>query len=78
MYLFTGVPRGRTRPTQLALLLSSTACPGELLGPLLLPAPCWPDKDNDKLLLVCGLYSGLISTLLTILLSGQLCRQFRS
>ena len=63
---------------QLALLLTSTACPGELLGPLLLPAPCWPDRDNDKLLLVSGLYSGLISTLLTILLSGQLCRQFRN
>ena len=62
----------------LSLLLTSFSCPGQLLGPLLLPAPCWPDKDNDRLLLVAGIYSGVISVLLSILLMGQLCRKLQN
>ena len=55
----------------LCLLLSSSACPGHLLGPLLLPKVrrghkrrrrrvtfqvCWPYTANSRLLLVGGLY----------------------
>ena len=61
----------------LSLMLTSYACPGMLLGPVLLPSLCWPDKYNDKLLLVSGIYSGVIAAILTLLLCGQLCRKFR-
>jgi len=61
----------------LALMLSSAACPGPLLGPVLLPQPCWPYKDNDQLLLVAGLYSGMVVCLLIILILGQLARLWR-
>ena len=62
----------------LALLLTSHACPGQLVGPLLLPSLCWPHKHNDRLLLVSGLYSGLIAVLLSLLLLGQTCRRIRT
>jgi len=61
----------------LALMLCSAACPGQLLGPVLLPEPCWPYKENDQLLLVAGLYSGLAACLLIILILGQLARLSR-
>jgi len=67
--------------THLALLLTSTACPGQLLGPLLLPEMCWPYTENHQLLLVVGIYSGLVAGLLAILLLGQLhmiCRGISS
>eukprot|EP00092_Neocalanus_flemingeri_P031726 GFUD01034460.1.p1 GENE.GFUD01034460.1~~GFUD01034460.1.p1 ORF type:complete len:315 (-),score=88.44 GFUD01034460.1:65-1009(-) len=63
--------------THLALLLTSTACPGQLVGPILLPELCWPYKDNDRLLLVAGLYSGLVAGLLALLLGEQVSRHLR-
>ena len=63
--------------THLALLLTSAACPGQLLGPVLLPELCWPDKDNDRLLLIAGLYSGLVAGLLALLLGEQITRNIR-
>lgn len=62
----------------LALLLTSSACPGRLLGPVLLPAVCWPASDTGRQLLVSGLYSGLICAMLTVLLIGHFCRKCRS
>jgi len=59
----------------LALMLCSYACPGTLLGPVLLPDICWPDKSTDALILVSGVYSGIIATLLLILLIGYACRK---
>ena len=61
----------------LALLLTSHACPGRLVGPVLLPSLCWPHTHNDRLVLVSGLYSGLIALLLSVLLLGQACRWIR-
>eukprot|EP00091_Calanus_sinicus_P010376 TRINITY_DN24181_c0_g1_i1.p1 TRINITY_DN24181_c0_g1~~TRINITY_DN24181_c0_g1_i1.p1 ORF type:complete len:306 (-),score=73.79 TRINITY_DN24181_c0_g1_i1:111-971(-) len=63
--------------THLALLLTSAACPGQLIGPVLLPELCWPDKENDRLLLVVGLYSGLVAGLLALLLGEQVTRSIR-
>ena len=63
--------------THLALLLTSAACPGQLLGPVLLPDLCWPNKDNERLLLVAGLYSGLVAGLLALLLGEQITRTIR-
>ena len=63
--------------THLALLLTSAACPGQLIGPVLLPQLCWPDKENDRLLLVVGLYSGLVAGLLALLLGEQVTRRIR-
>ena len=64
--------------THLALLLTSQACPGQLVGPLVLPSLCWPHQHNHRLLLVSGLYSALVAILLTVLLLGQACRKIRS
>jgi len=64
--------------THLALLLTSAACPGQLIGPILLPELCWPDKENDRLLLVVGLYSGLVAALLALLLGEQISRRLRT
>ena len=63
--------------TILALLLTSAACPGQLIGPVLLPQLSWPDKENDRLLLVVGLYSGLVAGLLALLLGEQVTRKVR-
>ena len=64
--------------THLALLLTSAACPGQLLGPVLLPEMCWPYSDHHQLLLVVGIYAGLVAGLLAILLIGKMhkiCRK---
>ena len=63
--------------THLALLLTSAACPGQLIGPVLLPQLCWPYKENDRLLLVVGLYSGLVAGLLALVLGEQVTRRIR-
>jgi len=63
--------------THLALLLTSAACPGLLIGPLLLPEMCWPYSDHHQLLLVAGLYAGLVAGLLAILLIGKIHRSCR-
>ena len=62
----------------LSLLLTSQACPGRTVGPLVLPSVCWPLQHNGRLLLVSGIYSALLASLLAILLLGQLCRKIRS
>ena len=62
----------------LALLLTSQACPGQLVGPVVLPSLCWPHQHNDRLLLVSGIYSALVALLLAVLLLGQACRKIRS
>jgi len=62
----------------LCLLLTSCSCPGVLLAPLLLPQLCWPYKHSDQLLLSAGIYSGIISGLIFVLLIGQCCRKFRN
>ena len=61
----------------LALLLTSAACPGQLVGPVLLPELCWPYKENDRLLLVVGLYSGVVGGMLALLLVEQVSRSCR-
>lgn len=55
-----------------ALILTSYACPGIPLGPIVLPHICWPDSYDMRLLLVAGVYSGLLSGLLCTLLSVQI------
>ena len=62
----------------LSLLLSSQACPGPAVGPLVLPSPCWPPTHNERLLLVSGIFSALLAALLALLLLGQICRKIRS
>lgn len=61
----------------LALILSSAACPGYLLGPVLLPGLCWPEAALSRVFLVSGGYSGLISLLLLLLLIEQVTRSWR-
>ena len=62
----------------LSMMLTSYACPGTLLGPILLPSMCWPEKQTDCLLLVSGVYSGSISAILSLLLIGQACRKLKN
>ena len=57
--------------THLSLMLTSSACPGHLVGPVLLPSLCWPYTGTACLLLVAGLYSGLIACMLALLLAEQ-------
>ena len=64
--------------SHLALLLSSHACPGQVVGPLLLPSLCWPHRPNDRLLLVSGLLSAVLALLLATLLLGYGCRRVRN
>lgn len=67
-----------TAATHLSLLLSSAACPSiTLLGPILLPKVCWPYDSNSRLLLVGGLYSGVVALLVALLLLEQLSRSCR-
>jgi len=56
----------------LSLLLTSAACPGEVLGPVLLPKACWPYSPTKCLLLVGGLYSGVVAVCISLLLVAQL------
>jgi len=74
LFLFLLVPSS----LHLSLLLTSAACPGSLLGPILLPRVCWPYSDNSKLLLVGGLYSCMVSVLVFILLLEQFSRPVRT
>jgi len=67
-----------TAASHLSLLLTSAACPSiTLLGPILLPKVCWPFDSNSRLLLVGGLYSGVVAFLVALLLLEQLSRSCR-
>jgi len=67
-----------TAASHLSLLLTSAACPSiTLLGPILLPKVCWPYDSNSRLLLVGGLYSGVVALLVALLLIEQLSRNCR-
>jgi len=67
-----------TASSHLSLLLTSAACPSiTLLGPILLPKVCWPYDSNSRLLLVGGLYSGVVALLVALLLLEQLTRSCR-
>jgi len=55
-----------------SLILTSYACPGIPLGPVVFPSVCWPQPYDMRLLLVAGVYSGLLSVMLCVLLSVQI------
>jgi len=55
-----------------ALIFSSSVCPGKPLGPLVIPGACWPDNKPARLLLVAGIFSGVLSILLVLLFVQQL------
>jgi len=64
--------------SHLSLLLTSAACPSiTLIGPILLPKVCWPYESNSRLLLVGGLYSGVVAILVALLLLEQISRKCR-